>query len=152
MLVSAAVGAHQPVPVPLKATQEIPVQTVEEKRTETELKNSIDIEAYVKEYFKDTPILAEIARCESSFRQSNKNGDVIRGLKNPADVGVMQINEKYHLERAKSLKIDLHTLEGNLEYARKLYTLEGAYPWMASSPCWSKVSELALGKSKNSTN
>ena len=125
------------------ALPEQPVQTVEQKK-EIGVEEAIDVETYVKDYFKDIPILAEVARCESHFRQTDKHGNVIRGIQNRSDVGVMQINEYYHLERAKSLNIDLHSLDGNLDYARKLYSEKGTYPWMASSPCWSKANELAL--------
>lgn len=112
----------------------------------------ISTEAYVRNYFSDIPILVEVARCESEFRQTDKNGNVLRGVKDPRDVGVMQINEHYHLKKSKELGYDIHTIEGNTAYARYLYegsedlgkTGEGAKPWMASSACWAKVKELAV--------
>jgi len=94
------------------------------------------LEKYLREHFADTPILVEIARCESTFRQFDKDGKVIRGRVNSADVGVMQINEKYHLETAIKLGIDIHTVDGNIAYAKYLYSKYGAQPWSASSPCW----------------
>jgi hypothetical protein len=94
------------------------------------------LEKYLREHFADTPILVEIARCESTFRQFDKDGKVIRGKVNSADVGIMQINEKYHLETAKKLGLDIHTVDGNIEYAKYLYSKYGAEPWSASSPCW----------------
>lgn len=97
------------------------------------------VEKYLREQYADTPILVEIARCESTFAQFDKNGNLIRGRVNPKDVGVMQINEKYHLETAESLGYDLHTIEGNVAYAKHLYKEQGAAPWKASSPCWSKA-------------
>jgi hypothetical protein len=94
-------------------------------------------EAYVREYFSDTPILAEIARCESSFRQiDGKTGEVLRGKVNSGDVGVMQINKYYHEEDAQKLGIDIYTLEGNLKFAEILYGKYGAKPWVSSSKCW----------------
>lgn len=98
----------------------------------------LSYQAHVKEYFKDDPILIDIARCESTFRQYRKDGKVMRGIVNPADVGIMQINEKYHLERSKSLGYDIYTVEGNLAYAKEIYEDQGAAPWSASSKCWSK--------------
>lgn len=98
----------------------------------------LSYQAHVKEYYKDDPILIDIARCESTFRQYRKDGQVMRGIVNPADVGIMQINEKYHLERSKSLGYDIYTVEGNLAYAKEMYEDQGAAPWSASSPCWSK--------------
>jgi hypothetical protein len=97
------------------------------------------IEKYLREHYSDTPILLEIARCESTFRHYDKNGDIVRGRVNSADVGVMQINEKYHLETAEKLGLDIHTVEGNVAYAKYLYEKYGASPWSASSPCWSKT-------------
>ena len=93
---------------------------------------------YVKEYYQDEPILAEIARCESMYRQLNADGEVLRGKVNSYDVGVMQINLQYHEKRATELGYDLHTLEGNLAYAKYLYSKEGTAPWSSSAPCWKK--------------
>lgn len=104
----------------------------------------ITTEAYVRNYFSDIPILAEVARCESEFRQTDKNGKVIRGMKDPRDVGVMQINEYYQGKQAEELGYNLYTLEGNTAYARHLYEEQGARPWMASSACWSHSKELAV--------
>lgn len=95
-----------------------------------------EVSQYVKEYFSDTPILAEVARCESTFRQLSLNGDVLRGNVNANDVGVMQINEKYHSKQAVELGHDIYSLNGNLTYARYLYEKEGLKPWYSSSKCW----------------
>ncbi len=97
------------------------------------------VEDVVKEYFKDTPILAKVAQCESEFRQVDADGNVLRGVANPFDVGVMQINEKYHLERAQKAGINIYSLTGNMKYALALYKENGTAPWSASQPCWSKL-------------
>lgn len=93
-------------------------------------------EEIVKEYFKDTPILAKIAYCESRYRQFDKDGSIFRGIVDNDDIGVMQINARYHLEKAKSLGMDIFTVEGNLAYGKYLYEKQGSVPWNASSPCW----------------
>ena len=95
------------------------------------------LEKYLRENFSDTPILVEIARCESTFSHYDKNGQVLRGKVNNADVGVMQINEKYHLDDSVKLGYDIHTVEGNVKYAKYLYKKYGSEPWSASAPCWS---------------
>ena len=102
-------------------------------------------EQYVRIYFSDIPIMAEISECESRFRQFDNNGDVLRGEQNPRDVGVMQINEDYHLDTALEKGIDLYTLEGNLAYARDLYEKMGTSPWKYSKKCWGGM-VLALAK------
>lgn len=95
-------------------------------------------EEYVRESFKETPILAEIARCESTFRQYDKDGQALRGMVNSDDIGVMQINKYYHEEDAKKLGLNIYTLQGNIEFAKVLYGKYGDKPWVHSSPCWKK--------------
>lgn len=95
------------------------------------------VEDIVKDYFKDIPILAKVAKCESQFRQVDKDGEVLRGVVNSFDVGVMQINEKYHLDHSEKMNLNIHSLGGNLEYARALYNESGTAPWSSSKPCWS---------------
>jgi len=96
------------------------------------------VESKVREYFSDLPIMAEVSKCESRYRQFSPDGSIFRGIVNSADVGVMQVNEYYHLKRAKKLGIDIHTLEGNLKYSRILYNEKGTQPWYSSAPCWKK--------------
>ncbi len=102
------------------------------------IENPLTLEMYVRSYFKDKPLLAEISRCESTFRHFDTNGNIVRGIVNKDDVGVMQINEYYHASTAKQLGLDLRTVDGNLAYAKYLYEKEGPKPWSASSPCWGK--------------
>ncbi|KND48950.1 MAG: hypothetical protein AB200_00790 [Parcubacteria bacterium C7867-005] len=105
-----------------------------------------NVERFVADYFEDTPILARIAECESQYRQFNSKGDVLRGVENPLDVGVMQINEKYHLEDSKKLGFNIYHIEGNVAYAEYLYEKQGAKPWMSSSPCWAKYTHKELAR------
>lgn len=95
--------------------------------------------AYVRSYFAETPILADIAWCESRDRQWNKDGSVFRGEINHSDIGIMQINVAYHADEAEALGIDLYSLGGNLKYAQHLYNREGTDPWASSEACWGKL-------------
>jgi len=115
---------------------------IEEREVKTN--SPATLEAYIREYFKDTPILIEVARCESTFRHYDSKGNVIRGLVNRSDVGVMQINEYYHKATADRLRLDFRTLNGNLEYAKYLYEKYGASPWVHSSKCWGQFEKLAI--------
>lgn len=82
------------------------------------------------------PSLAlRVATCESRLRQF-KNGEVLRGEVNPLDVGLFQINEKYHLGTSQKMGIDIYSRSGNIEYAMWLMSKEGTKPWLASSSCW----------------
>ncbi len=135
MLMVASTGASA------RTTPVMIVAQVEEAKQETT--QNFTVEDVVRDYFKDTPILAEVARCESQFRQYGTDGNPLKGTVDPRDVGVMQINRYYHGDTAKKLGFDLTTIEGNMAYAKNLYDRQGVAPWSASAPCWSKT---AVGK------
>ena len=107
------------------------------------LTDSKNIEAYVRSAYAGEPLLVDIARCESTFRQYDANGQVLRGKANPEDVGVMQINEHYHADEAVAQGDNIYTLQGNVAFAKYLYDKYGAQPWSSSSSCWDGSSELA---------
>lgn len=90
------------------------------------------------EVFADTPVLIDIAKCESTYQQFDEKGNVLRGRVDNQDVGTMQINERYHLEEAEKLGLNIYTVEGNLAFAKILYEKEGTKPWNPSKPCWGK--------------
>lgn len=105
---------------------------------------NISTEEKVLNYFSDIPILAAVAQCESQTTHITKDGEPLRGIANPKDIGVMQINETFHSKKAIELGYDIYTLEGNLAYARFLYDEFGLSPWRASKRCW--IPHLALLK------
>lgn len=125
--------------------KEEPKQKAEVVAIEAEAVNATTspYESEVKEYFKDTPVLARIAYCESKFQQYDKEGDVLRGGLSPKDIGIMQVNEYYHGIAARKLGFDIYEVEGNLGYAKWLYKKEGTKPWASSSKCWTKYEEIA---------
>lgn len=136
MVLSTAGGFTSPLTV-----TEVPKQdqvSVVKEISKKEVEIMMSTEKYVRQYFSDIPIMIQIARCESTFRQLEKDGSVHRGEVNNEDVGVMQINEHYHLDEATEKGYDIYTLEGNTEYARKLYEEEGTKPWNSSKACWGK--------------
>jgi hypothetical protein len=100
-------------------------------------------EQIIREEFADVPILIDIARCESRFRQF-ENGKVLTGVVDPRDTGVFQVNTYYHLATANKLGYDIFSLKGNMEYARWLYNKEGSRPWNASKGCWGQVREIQI--------
>ena len=126
---------------PQEITTSTTTQAISEKTKSTSLQNTKKI---VEEYFSDTPIMIDIAKCESEFVQFEQDGSVKRGHMNNLDVGVMQINEKYHLDVSKKLGLDIYTTEGNLAYAKYLYKTQGTKPWKYSASCWNKNREVAL--------
>lgn len=99
---------------------------------------NVDVESKVREFFADTPVMIEIARCESKFRQYSDSGNPLYGGYGARMVGVFQIYENIHGSFAKEKGMDIQTLEGNLAYGKYLYDREGTQPWMSSFPCWGK--------------
>lgn len=93
-----------------------------------------EIEKRVREFFADNPVMIEIAKCESKFRQFTDAGKVLRGGSGGMMVGVFQFFESVHATAAKKLGFDLLTVEGNLAYARHLYTQAGTAPWASCVP------------------
>lgn len=90
----------------------------------------------VREFFKDTPVMIEIARCESNFRQFTDAGNVLRGGDSGGFVGVFQFFESIHTVPAAALGYDITTLEGNLGYAKHVYKNESTTPWNPAKHCW----------------
>ncbi len=105
---------------------------------------NVTVKPALKQYFKDAPIMERVAYCESTHTQFISEGVVHRGVANNKDVGIFQINEKYHLKDSKKMGIDIYSIEGNMEYARHLYETQGLQPWSASRPCWGKYLDLAI--------
>jgi hypothetical protein len=88
--------------------------------------------------FSGYPVLKKICTCESGLNHFDKDGNVLRGNSNKDDIGICQINQYYHSEKPKELGLDIHTMEGNVAFAKYLYETEGTTPWNASRSCWAK--------------
>ncbi len=102
----------------------------------TSFPGQLEVEKNVRTFFAATPVMAEIARCESEFRQFNDSGTPLRGGIGGGMIGVFQFYERIHSAAAKNLGFDLATLEGNLGYAKHVYSLQGTEPWNSSHACW----------------
>ena len=137
---TGAIALNEVPKVENSVTESSLVRKVSNKDVET----MMSTEQYIRQYFKDIPIMIQIARCESTFRHLDPNGEVHRGRVNNADVGVMQINEFYHLDQTEKKDINIYTIEGNTAYARDLYEREGTRPWASSKPCWGKYQNTSL--------
>ena len=129
LLTASAVST---VPMPEAAYGHIAMtDTVENIET-----NLDSTELAVRSYFRDIPIMIEVARCESTFRHELADGSILQGRVDPADTGVMQINKRYHQATAAAMELNLDDLYDNMAYARHLYEKQGTQPWSASAPCW----------------
>lgn len=123
----------------------ISTNTEEHAKSATTLTTK-EVENKVRNFFKDDPLLVEIAKCESHFRQYDKEGNLYRGKINKGDIGVMQINEYYHADKSQELGLNIETLDGNLAYAKYLYKKEGSKPWSASAPCWKQATAVSANE------
>lgn len=101
------------------------------------------VETAVRAYFADKPLMSEIARCESKFRQFGPDGDVLHGKQVYEDTGAFQVNTTYHGARAAKLGLNLAVLHDNMLYARILQEEQGYWPWISSWPCWGKSAHAA---------
>ena len=117
--------------LPLESVPNEPVATEVREYTIPEL-----IQEMSTHYGVDGALALEIARCESRLQQVREDGSLVRGRKNPADVGVFQINEKYHLERSRAEGFDIYTPAGNIGYAMWLMARNGNRDWHWSENCW----------------
>ncbi|MEX0930467.1 MAG: hypothetical protein WDZ79_02180 [Candidatus Paceibacterota bacterium] len=142
----AGITAESPISLtPVNAAGEREPATVvaQEAQLVTDESAEKTVKEVVRAYFADAPEMYSVAWCESRVRHFKEDGTLLRGYVDHNDVGVMQINERYHLKRSKELGYNIYSLEGNLAYARVLYEDQGLQPWSASKPCWSQRNHLA---------
>ena len=123
------------VPSETSYGQIVSTATVEENTVAVSVN---DTEQIVRAYFEDIPVMVQVARCESTFRHTLADGSVLKGVVDPADTGVMQINKRYHEKAAAAMLLDLEDIYDNMAYARHLYETQGTQPWSASAPCWNR--------------
>jgi len=83
--------------------------------------------------FPDAPIMHDVMRCESGGKI-----DAYNPTNNSHDNGLMQISDRYHGERVRSLGLDVGDPSDNIAFARILFDESGLQPWSASKHCWSK--------------
>ena len=82
------------------------------------------------------PILRKIAACESRNTHYDRQGRVLRGTRNPHDVGKYQINAAVWGAVAAQQGYDLYDEHGNEQMARYLLAHYGSVPWQQSAACW----------------
>jgi len=66
-------------------------ETLPSENKKISIERSIDGRRVCQKLFFDIPVMIEVAKCESRFRQTDGNGETLRGEKNILDRGVMQI-------------------------------------------------------------
>lgn len=81
------------------------------------------ISALILQTFPDSPVMLEVAKCESRLRQFNEDGTVLMGGGGGNYIGIFQIGIQW-VDDAQKLDIDVYTVEGNVQFARYLYDSE----------------------------
>jgi hypothetical protein len=137
--IATTTASSTPLLVDTEATSTSMLETQQATSTPV-LPTLAESEERVREYFNDDPIMIKIAKCESGFRQYNNDGSVMIS-KNGLYIGVFQIDPKIHNDFAKSMGMDIFTLDGNLAYAKYLKSRSGANPWPA---CFRSTINLTL--------
>jgi len=107
--------------------------------------NPDHIEAKLREDFADVPVMVQIAKCESNFRQFDFSGNPLYGGTGGM-AGIFQVAAAIHNDTARDLDLDINTVEGNIGYARYLYENKGTVPWRASQHCWGPKPALSVLK------
>ena len=150
MVISSITGGATGVTVTdlPKIENSVTESSVVRKIENREVEIMMSTEQYVRQYFSDIPIMIQIAKCESTYKHLDKEGNVIKN-KNSSATGVMQIMESLHSEDAEELGLDIHTIKGNTAYARELYEKQGTKPWNSSKSCWGKYLTVASAGTKD---
>lgn len=104
-------------------------------------KKVLTIREQVVAAFPDAPVMVRIAQCESQMRQFDTSGNTLRGIANPKDRGIFQINEFWNLATAQRLGFNIYTVKGNIAMARWMYDHQGTTPWNWSKGCWGASSK-----------
>lgn len=95
----------------------------------------VTVREAVENKFGHDSIMVKVAFCESTWRQYGDDGEVLKGMVNPADYGVFQINATLWQDFARSKGWDIETISGNLNMAEYLYETYGLSPWAPSADC-----------------
>jgi hypothetical protein len=120
---------------------------VDEAATTTLVFETPEEEAPAEPVYTSNPTLKQICSCESgNGKYGTPNQFELDGvtplvgkltpIRLGQDIGMCQINTKYHLATAESLGYDIYTEEGNWGYAEYLFETQGSQPWSASRGCW----------------
>lgn len=93
----------------------------------------------VAEEFGYGSIMWWVCKCESNFRQFEKDGTVLKSYYGTNDVGLFQIHVPVWGKEAEKLGYDIYSPEGNIKMARHILNTQGINAWLPSKPCWSKM-------------
>lgn len=75
--------------------------------------------------------MVRVCKGESGLKQWHADGRVVRGIVDPDDTGVCQINNRYWGATAKKLGLDYeNSIVDNVLMARHIYDTQGITAWV----------------------
>lgn len=75
--------------------------------------------------------MVEVCLGESGLKQWHEDGRVVRGIVDPDDTGVCQINNRYWGDEAKRLGLDYeNSIVDNVKMSRHIYETQGINAWV----------------------
>ena len=75
--------------------------------------------------------MVKVCGGESDWKQWHPNGTVVRGVIDPDDTGVCQINNRYWGAEAKALGLDYeNSIVDNVKMTRHIYDTQGITAWV----------------------
>ena len=75
--------------------------------------------------------MVKVCGGESGMKQWHDNGKVVRGIVDPDDTGLCQINKRYWGAEAKRLGLDFeNSIEDNVKMTRHIYDTQGIKAWV----------------------
>lgn len=127
-----------PIPQTIATSTQAATQTTIVVKPPFDVHSTSSLKSIIESEFPDSPVIVDIASCESRLKQFNSDGSVRLGRANPHDIGLFQINETYHRAEAEKLGIDIDTLKGNIAFAKILHKRNGTRDWNWSKFMWEK--------------
>ncbi len=129
--------AQPPITMPINGSKLTVAATETYSLVNTLSDEQIAYKRKIERLFKDEPIMAQIAYCESGYRQFDENGAPLKSRTN--DYGIFQINSKIWDKKAKEIGLDYKGSPiDNIKMARYIYEHQGKKAWV----CYGKVLTL----------
>lgn len=106
-------------------------QTQLEKETQVYWRDRENVKNLILSVFPDAPIMVQVCKGESGLRHWKNDGSVVRGIVDPDDTGLCQINKRYWKKEAEKLGLDFeNSIEDNVKMARHIYDTQGITAWV----------------------
>ena len=95
-------------------------------------------------YGVDPELATAIITCESGLKEDAVHVNIVDNHEWSRDIGYFQLNNYFHGSDMEKRGLDIKDKWDNLEYGFYLLKVQGTNPWVASKPCWSKLSTVTI--------